>query len=80
MLQCSTLNWQLSDPRDLRRAVMPDIPVELMFADYARGHDPAWESIVTFDPATLPNDIRTLDPNMHWTRSTQKLDTIDAEE
>jgi tetratricopeptide (TPR) repeat protein len=41
------VKWQLGYPYDLRRAIVPDIPVELTAHDYFEGRDPILETIKT---------------------------------
>ena len=51
-VRLSTLYWQLSDPRDARRAISPHLPATLSSADYRTGRDPVLEAILK--PATDP--------------------------
>lgn len=43
--RCSTLYWQPTWARDLRPAIMPEIPALLSSADYLSNQDPALEAI-----------------------------------
>ncbi len=45
-VRLSTLYWQLSDPRDERRAISPHLPVTVSSADYRAGRDPALDIIL----------------------------------
>ncbi len=45
-VRLSTLYWQLSDPRDARRAISPHLPAALQSADYRADRDPALETIL----------------------------------
>ena len=69
-VRVSLLWWQLSDPRDLRRAILPDLPAPLTFAAYAAGRDPASEAIFDWDPRDLAGNAQS--PNLRWQRSTQQ--------
>lgn len=40
------LRWQLGYPTDLRRAIVPQVPVALTAADYFAGRDPVLDTIV----------------------------------
>lgn len=41
------VKWQLGYPYDLRRSIVPQIPVALTAADYFAGRDPVWEAVKT---------------------------------
>lgn len=45
-VRISTLAWQ-SDPRDMREAVHPHIPIAMSVADWRAGRDPALEMAIT---------------------------------
>ncbi|HWH22082.1 MAG TPA: hypothetical protein VNT25_02150, partial [Allosphingosinicella sp.] len=42
----SGLRWQLSHPWDERRAIVPDVPVQLTAQAYFEGRDPALETVL----------------------------------
>lgn len=43
----SSVNWQLSNPWDTRRSIVPQIPVPLTAAAYFAGRDPVLEAILS---------------------------------
>lgn len=49
-VRIATLRWQDSDPRDTRPWIAPEIAVDLSFADFFSGQDPALGAIRTFRP------------------------------
>ncbi|MGQ0715296.1 MAG: hypothetical protein ACT4PJ_16480 [Gemmatimonadaceae bacterium] len=58
-VRASTLYWQAWSPGDMRPWTAPDVAAELSFADYARNHDPALISALTFAPQPrLSEEIR----------------------
>lgn len=69
-VEISSLYWQKSDPRDLRRAIHPDIEVELTWYDLVQGRDPALEAIGELRP-TDPRLRRDRGPVFNWLRDTQ---------
>lgn len=69
-VRISRLWWQISDPRDTRRTMLPDVPAPLTFDDYVSGRDPALEAALAFDPEDAAT-FGTYPPNTHWHRQSQ---------
>lgn len=65
----ATLYWELSDPRDDRIWILPDIPTPETFADYLTGRDPALGAALAYKPDTKAAETP---PNTHWWRPSQK--------
>jgi len=65
----ATIYWELSDPRDKRGWIFPDVPVPETFADYLAGRDAALEAALAYvaDPAA-----KTAPPNTRWGRRSQE--------
>ena len=68
-LRVSELWWQWSDPRDLRRAIQPDLPAPITFEDWRTGRDPAMEAVFAYSPS-VDEELRA--PNTNWQRSGQR--------
>lgn len=69
-LRISRLEWQWSDPRDHRRAIMPDLPAPLTFEAHLAGLDPALEAIFRWYPED--HDGSREAPNNRWMRASQR--------
>jgi len=65
----SALWWQMSDPRDTRSAIHPDLPVPARFADFVEGHDAALEAALSYVPEGSAADAGA--PNLRWQRGNQ---------
>jgi hypothetical protein len=57
-VRVSTLWWQ-EDPRDTRQWKAPDIAAELSSSDYRNNVDPALQSVLNYQPETLPSSGST---------------------
>ncbi len=67
---------QDSDQRDTRRAIAPDIPTPLTFADFAAGRDPGLEACLQLDDGTAAEYLsdaggRPLPLYFQWRRPSQ---------
>ena len=67
-LWISTLHWQVSDPRDRRCRMWPDVEAPLTFADWRAGRDPALEAALSWS-SPGGRDPR---PNRNWFRPSQR--------
>lgn len=68
-VRISTLYWQKADARDARMAIIPDIPVQVSFADFVAGRDPVLEAVLDYDAGpSIPNRR----PNENWFRPSQR--------
>jgi hypothetical protein len=67
---CSTLRWQLSDPRDERTEITPDISTPLTFQDFIAGRDPAMEAALGVSAAKAAS-IASGPPNKNWMRKSK---------
>ena len=67
---CSTLQWQMSDPRDSRTEIAPDISTSLTFQDFIAGRDPAMEAALGLSVAKAKSIARG-PPNTNWMRKSR---------
>lgn len=67
---CSTVHWQKTDPRDVRRWILPDLVARPTFADRMAGRDAALEAALAADAATFEAQP-PLTPVSRWGRSSQ---------
>ena len=63
VVRLSSVFWQLSDPRDPRTFIAPDLPVMPSWSDEREHRDRALEAIETWRPPATPDDTP---PNEHW--------------
>ena len=70
-VRISRLWWQISDPRDTRRAMLPDVPMALTYDDFVAGRDRALEAALAFD-ADDAAAFEENPPNTHWRRPSQE--------
>ena len=74
VLRVSTLWWQLSDPRDTRNTIWPDVPVKVSFADFVAGRDRALEAALSWKPDGAP----ARSPRTNWFRPSQNAQAAAA--
>lgn len=67
VVRISTLLWQLSDPRDPRPFIAPDIPVPTLWSDWIVHRDPALAVIAAWRPPDEPE----MPPNTRWASKSQ---------
>lgn len=68
LLRVSTLRWQDSDPRDARRAIVPDLPAPMTLVDFREGRDPALAAALAYRPEA---NAAAIDPVRRWARPGQ---------
>ncbi|HET7225460.1 MAG TPA: hypothetical protein VFK69_07055 [Candidatus Eisenbacteria bacterium] len=67
VVRISTVLWQLSDPRDPREFVAPDVPVAETWSDWLAHRDPALPAIAAWHPPDEPDEA----PNTRWATKAQ---------
>ena len=72
IVRISTLYWQDSEPRDQRRAIIPDIHVNLTYNQYIKGEDPVIAAVERFDASEYEEIYHKYTPRYKWLRESQK--------
>jgi len=72
-VNCSTLFWQMSDARDMRPWIFPDLVATESFSDFVNHRDPALETIVKHQ-LDAKHVFDKQHPNRNWRRPSQQQD------